>query len=239
MNKTIQTILLILSFIVCAALGYYLVGYLDGKNTPAQGRVDSAESEQAEQAQDEAPAVKGTLQISEIETPIYRPGTGLYQIYARAEGDGIVFHLADENKNVLNEYDQRTSEAMFEVQPTKSGKYYVFVSDGSGRLSEYYLVTGCVPKQTAAVKKVEIGELASLLNGRDANAAKSALNGRIAPNCRLNCTGLAEEEPAPGSVYEVINRLKRSWESISITGINYDSQGRISSINIDVKQKQQ
>ena len=239
MNKTIQTILLILSFVVCAALGYYLVGYLDGKNTPAQGAVDSVVPEQAEPAQEQAPAVKGTLQVSEIEAPVYRPGTGLYQIYARAEGDGIVFHLADENKNVLNDYDQRTSEAMFEVQPTKSGKYYVFVSDATGRLSEFYLVTGCVPKQTASVKKVEIGELASLLNGKDANAAKNALNGRIAPNCKLHCTGLAEEEPAPGSVYEVINRLKRSWESVSITGINYDTQGKISSISLDVKQKQQ
>ena len=96
-----------------------------------------------------------------------------------------------------------------------------------------------MPKQVASVKKMEQAELASLFNNKDSNAARTALNGRVAPNCKLSCTGLNEDEPAPASLYEVINRLKRSWESVNITNISYDSQGRISSVSLDVKQKQQ
>lgn len=239
MNKTIQTILLVLLFIVCAALGYYLVGSLGGKRTAVPENEEKEMAGQEEPVREQASSAAGALRISEIDTPSYQTNTGVYLFRAHADGNGIVFHLTDNNKVVLNEYDQRTTDAIFEVPPTKSGNYYVFVEDASGQRSEYYLVSGCVPKQVASVKKMEQAELASLFNNKDSNAARTALNGRVAPNCKLSCTGLNEDEPAPASLYEVINRLKRSWESVNITNISYDSQGRISSVSLDVKQKQQ
>ena len=235
MNKSLQTILLVLLFAVSAALGYYLAGFAA---RPGNEETSLPGEEVREPA---AAAASGKPRIVDIETPSYKAATGLYLFRASAVGNNVTFHLTDRNKKILHQYDQRTSDAVFEVPPTATGQYYLYVEDAAGQFSEMHLISGCVQPKAASVKKVSEGELSALLNGKDAKAARQALEGRIAPGCRYLCTGLNTEnsEENPSSYVEIINRLKRSWESISISGIQYDSQGRISSVSIQVKQKQQ
>ena len=238
MNKTIQTILLILAFLASAALGYVLVGAL-AQNSPASVTPEVSGEEVEDAEVPETAVYTAGPRVIEVDPPAYQAKTGLYMFRARGEGNDIVFYLADNNHSTVKNSAQRTTDAFFEVPPTQSGVYYVYVVDAENRQSEFVKVEGCTPKAMPTVQKVSASELHSLLSAKNTAAARSALDGRIAPSCKFNCQGLSEAEEAPTSYVEVISRLKRSWESISITGVDYDAQGRIRSVNMTVTQKQQ
>ena len=234
MNKTIQTILLVLSFLACAALGYFLAGRLGQERPEVTVERNNAAVEAEQPAESAAPAPR----VLEVDKPEYQQKTGLYVFRARGEGKDIVFYLADANGAVIKDFAQHTTDAVFEVPPVPSGVYNVYVVDADNRHSEMVKVEGCTPKAVAQVKKVTVEELSSLLSAKNTSAARSALDGRIAPGCRVNCPGLSEAEENPTSYVEIISRLKRSWASINITGLDYDAQGRIRSVNLTVTQNQ-
>lgn len=232
MNKTIQIILLILSFLASAALGYFLVGKLgQGHADVSGGEKEAVESEQVVSNQ-------AAPRVLEVDTPVYQPKTGLYIFRARGEGKDIVFYLADANGAVIKNSAQHTTDAVFEVPPVPSGIYQVYVVDDENRQSEMVKVQGCVPQAVVQVNKVTVEELSSILSAKNTGAARSALDGRIAPGCQFNCKGLSELEENPTSYVEIISRLKRSWASIVINGIDYDAQGRVRVVDITVTQNQ-
>ena len=232
MNKTIQTSILVFAFLLSVLVGYILVGRL------VEGRSGTEDAEKEMTVPDGSNLAP---RVMEVETPEYQAKTGLYSFRARGEGNDIVFYLADSNQNLVKNSAQHTTDALFEVEPTASGIYYVYVVDATNRHSEMVKVEGCSPRAVASVKKVTRDELMEVLmeaaRSKDTNPARKKLDGRISPSCKYICQGLAEEEKAPISYVEIISRLKRSWASIAITGIDYDANGRVKSVDIVVTQK--
>ena len=232
MNKTIQTIFLVVAFLISAALGYFIVGELGQGHNPS---VEPGE----ETVSSEAATPSSVPRVLEVDTPAYQQKTGLYAFQARGEGNDIVFYLADEHGEVVKNSAQHTTVAFFEVPPTASGIYFVYVVDADNNHSEMVKVEGCKPRAVAVVNKVSASDLQTILSSKDTQRARKELDGRISPSCRFNCSGLSGDEESPTSYVEVISRLKRSWESISITGVDYDAQGRIRAVNLAVTQKAQ
>ena len=234
MNKTIQTILLVVAFLLSAALGYFIVGKL------GKGNVEPMESTVEEETTVvETPVSSSGPRVLEVDVPSYHQNTGLYSFQARGDGNDIVFYLADEKGDIIKSSAQHTTVAVYEVAPTASGVYYVCAVDADNNRSEMVKVEGCKVKAVAVVNKVSAADLFSLLSSKDTQRARKELDGRIAPSCKFICSGLSEDEDPPTSYVEIISRLKRSWESITISSVDYDAQGRIKSVNMAVTQKQQ
>lgn len=83
-------------------------------------------------------------------------------------------------------------------------------------------------KEVAVKPKMSSSEVHNMLKKGDYVG-----NDKLSPNFRINVTGMRSGERTPESSMDVHDKLRtEQWEGFSVTNVQYDEQGRVSSVTI-------
>lgn len=158
------------------------------------------------------------LEILSVTSPEYDEASKTYSFEVVASGENITYTLADSKKRDV----QSNQTGEFKVQPTASGKYYVYVSDAGGNKTDYQEVRGCYKP----VNKVTKEELQTILNsGKSQEAIDADFPNRVSSGCRYEFVGISEDETPPGSYNEIINRIRmRTWSSVTVLSVLHNKE---------------
>ena len=157
-------------------------------------------------------------EILSVSTPHYNSASKTYSFKVTASGNNLTFTLTDAKKNDI----QSNQTGEFYVQPSASGRYYVYVKDNYGNKSEYKEVKGCY----RPVNKVTKEELQQILNsGRAQSAIDADFANRVSSGCRYEFVGINEDEDSPKSYNEILNRIRmKTWSSVTVLSVTHNSE---------------
>lgn len=157
-------------------------------------------------------------EILSVSTPSYDENSKTYSFSVVASGNNLTYTLADTRKKDI----QSNGTGDFRVQPSASGRYYVYITDGYGVKSDYMEVKGCY----RPVNKVMKDEFQQILNsGRSQNAIDADFANRVSSGCRYEFVGIDDNEVPPGSYNEIINRIRmRTWSSVTVLSVVHSSE---------------
>ena len=157
-------------------------------------------------------------EVLEVSAPRYDGNSNTYSFKVTANGVNLTYTVADSKKKDL----QSNQTGDFYVQPAASGKYYVYVTDSYGNKSEYREVKGFY----RPVNKVTKDELQQILNsGRSQNAIDADFTNRVSSGCRYEFVGINEDEDAPKSYNEILNRIRmKTWSSVTVLSVAYNNE---------------
>lgn len=163
----------------------------------------------------EQPTLPEILSVSD---PEYNEAGKTYSFQIVASGESLTYTVADAKKRDL----QSNKTGDFTVQPSATGKYYVYITDSFGNKSDYVEVKGCY----RLVEKVTKDELESIFNsGKSQDAIDADFANRISSGCRYEFVGINEDETPPGSYNEIINRIRmKTWSSVTILSVSHNSE---------------
>ena len=159
-----------------------------------------------------------TPEITSVSTPVYDSASNTYSFKVTATGQALTYTLADTKKKDL----QSNGSGDFRVQPSASGKYYVYVTDSFGNKSDYKEVKGCY----RPVKKITKEEFQQVLNsGRSQNAIDADFSNRVSSGCRYEFVGISGDEDSPKSYNEIIHRIRmKTWSSVTVLSVTHNSE---------------
>ena len=157
-------------------------------------------------------------EILSVSTPEYDENSKTYSFQVVASGDNLTYILADAKKRDI----QSNETGDFCVQPSATGKYYVYITDGFGVKTDYTEVKGCY----RPVNRIMKDELQSVLNsGKSQNAINADFANRVSSGCRYEFVGIESEEVPPGSYNEIINRISmHTWSSVVVLSVAHNSE---------------
>ncbi len=157
-------------------------------------------------------------EILSVSTPRYDNASKTYSFQVMASGENLTFTVADAKKKDV----QSNQTGDFRVQPSSSGKYYVYVTDRFGNKSEYKEVKGFY----RPVNKVTKEELQQILNsGRAQSAIDANFPDRVFSGCKYEFVGIHEDEDIPRSYNEILNRIRmRTWSSVTVLSVSHNSE---------------
>ena len=260
MTNTAKILLSVGGFIICAAAGYFGTGIirdaLSQDSRPASlsssgggasgggggsfhggsiGGNSTPAPSNPEPQPDASPETTAPADLAPSIVSVSAPQKGndgkTYSFTVVASGTGLSYHLTDAS---MTEIGQPQPNGSFVVPATTSGVYNVYVTDSSGRKSEYHKVTGCT--SVPEVRRIEASELQTIINSGDAGKASDAdFKNRVLPGCRYTFEGLNSDEPLPQSYNDMILRVNMgTWQSVQVLSVSYTPEGRMSSARIKV-----
>lgn len=155
-------------------------------------------------------------EILSVTSPSYDDMTKTYSFQVVASGERLTYTVADaKRKDIMS-----NSTGDFSVQPSSTGKYYVYIVDGYGNKSDYAEVRGCF----RLVNRITKEELEEVFNSKSAtqDAIDADFPNRVASGCKYDFVDLKEDEVPPGSYNEIINRIRmKTWSSVTILSVTH------------------
>ena len=257
MKNSLQIVLLVLVFAVCAAGGYVLGKFLKNviethESNHAVSEVTyinpSAGAQQSVEAVAAAAPAEPVTEIVQPEEPRSavpvidnisspkRNSAGKYSFEAKASvpGDDQLEYVlfADQDANV--ELVRQDVGTFVDLEPSQSGVYYLAVQNtATQEWSEMRAVKGFV--KPVMYEKVTIDELQKICNSGDYGTAPDKYSHRFAPGFVIVANGMHADEKAVKTIPDIcLKVMMGTWRSISIESIDYDSQNRVKKLVFNV-----
>ncbi|MBO5419869.1 MAG: hypothetical protein J6A22_07265 [Bacteroidales bacterium] len=230
--KNSQIILLVLLFVVCGALGFFLGKVFVGADNHVSQEVI------VEEVVEEPVVVLSTIPvIDDVTPPVGKRGVYEFSVKGSVEsGDAIIYGLySDEGCSV--KVAENLDGVFTGIAGTDSKKYYVMAQNyRTSDTSDIVVVEGFA--KLHMFRKILESELEQLFNvTRSWSDAPEWMSASVSASMQLQIVNLdPEREPrATKTLGEVCMKVANGqWESVDVRSMSYDIQNRLQKLTIAV-----
>lgn len=235
MNRSIQIVLLVLLFIVCGAVGYFVGGMLSSDEPEVATTIVQKVEPEVEVVEEPEVKVSTIPEITNTPTPKLNSDNKTYRLVVEAtveSGDELSYYITTGNHDDIV---AGSENGIFEKLPHSSnGKYQVWVKNTATGQVDTCVVDGFVEKKTKpSVVALTTSELNNALkNATDDNTVPTHIYSRFGPKQKVidNANGKVISEDF-GNLWE---NVYNGFYRYRVTDVVVDGSNRAVELHVDV-----